>query len=259
MNRISNALVGRLYRMYEKRLYRQMHSGPVPKHVAVIMDGNRRFAEEMGLGTFEGHQAGKDKLEEMLNWCMELNIKVLTVFAFSTENLVRDDKEVDYLMNMFEENFKTLAEDPRVHKNRIRVRVIGQKSSLPEGIRKAIDYAESKTKDYDSYFFNLAVAYGGREEILHAIKNIATKVKAGDMRIEDINEDSFSKMLYTKDLPDPDLILRTSGEERISNFLLWQLAYSEFYFTDVYWPGLRKIDFLRAIRSFQRRARRYGT
>lgn len=245
--------------MYEKRLLGQVLTGPIPKHVAVIMDGNRRFAEEMGLGTFEGHQAGKDKLEEMLNWCMELNIKVLTVYAFSTENIMRDPREIEYLMNMFEENFKRLAEDRRVHENRIKVRVMGQRSTLPERVQKAIEYAESKTKDYDRYCFNLAVAYGGREEILHAIKNIAAKVKAGEMDIADITEENFSRMLYTGDLPDPDLILRTSGEERISNFLLWQLAYSEFYFTDVYWPGLRKIDFLRAIRSYQRRVRRFGT
>ncbi|MEM2839284.1 MAG: polyprenyl diphosphate synthase [Thermoplasmata archaeon] len=244
--------------MYEKRLLRQVLSGSIPRHVAVIMDGNRRFAEEMGLGTFEGHQAGKDKLEEMLNWCMELNIKVLTVYAFSTENIMRDPAEIEYLMNMFEENFKKLAEDRRVHDNRIKVRVIGQRWTLPERVQKAIEYAEAKTKDYDRYFFNLAVAYGGREEILHAIKDIATKVKSGEMDIKDITEENFSKMLYTRDLPDPDLILRTSGEERISNFLLWQLAYSEFYFTDVYWPGLRKIDFLRAIRSYQRRVRRFG-
>ena len=245
--------------MYEKRLLRQVQTGPIPKHVAVIMDGNRRFAEEMGLGTYEGHQAGKDKLEEMLNWCMELNVKVLTVYAFSTENLLREPKEVDYLMDMFEESFKKLADDPRVHANKIRVGVIGQRTSLPDRIQKAIEYAENKTKDYDKYFFNLAIAYGGREEILHAIKNIAERVRKGEMKIEDISEESFSKMLYTKDIPDPDLILRTSGEERISNFLLWQLAYSEFYFSDVYWPGLRKIDFLRAIRSYQRRVRRFGS
>lgn len=238
---------------------RQVLAGSIPRHVAVIMDGNRRFAEEMGLGTYEGHRAGRDKLEEMLNWCMELDIKVLTVYAFSTENIMRDPKEIEYLMDMFEENFRKLAEDRRVHENRIKVKVIGQRGMLPERVQKAIEYAEAMTKDYDRYFFNLAVAYGGREEILHAIKNIAMKVKAGEMDIQDITEESFSKMLYTGDLPDPDLILRTSGEERISNFLLWQLAYSEFYFTDVYWPGLRKIDFLRAIRSYQRRVRRFGT
>ena len=236
-----------------------MLTGPIPKHVAVIMDGNRRYAAELGLMTEEGHQMGKDKLEEMLNWCMELKIRVLTVYAFSTENIRREPKEIEFLMNLFVENFKTLAEDDRVHKNKIRVKVIGNQAILPSAVQDAIRYAEEKTRGYDQYFFNLAIAYGGREEILQAIKGVASKVKEGELKMEDITEESFSKMLYTSDLPDPDLILRTSGEERISNFLLWQLAYSEFYFSDVYWPGMRKIDFLRAIRDYQRRVRRYGT
>lgn len=223
------------------------------------MDGNRRFADEMGLDSMEGHHLGRAKLEEMLSWCMELGIKVLTVYAFSTENLLRNPAEVDYLMDMFEKNFDSLADDQRIHSHRIRVRVLGQRSLLPVDVQEAIERAEQATMDYDDYHFNLALAYGGREEILHAIKKVAEKVRSGEIAIEDISEESFSKMLYTSDLPDPDLILRTSGEERISNFLLWQLAYSEFYFTDVYWPGLRKIDFLRAIRSFQRRLRRFGT
>jgi len=233
--------------------------GPIPKHVAVIMDGNRRYAAELGLMTDEGHVKGRDKLEEMLDWCMELKIKVLTVYAFSTENIRRESEEVDFLMRLFTENFKIMAEDARVHKYKIRVKVIGNPSILPKEVQEAIRHAEDRTKDYDQYFLNLAIAYGGREEILQAIKSIASKVKEGKMKIDDISEESFSKMLYTSDLPDPDLILRTSGEERISNFLLWQLAYSEFYFADVYWPGMRRIDFLRAIREYQRRVRRYGT
>lgn len=236
-----------------------MKSTPVPKHVAVIMDGNRRYAAELGLLTDEGHKMGRDKLEEMLNWCLELNIKVLTVYAFSTENIRREPDEVDFLMKLFVENFKMMAEDERVHKHKIRVKVIGNTAMLPNEVQEAIRYAEERTKSYDEYFFNLAIAYGGREEILRAIKDVASKVKNGEMRIDDISEESFSRMLYTSDLPDPDLILRTSGEERISNFLLWQLAYSEFYFSDVYWPGMRKIDFLRAIRDYQRRVRRYGS
>jgi len=223
------------------------------------MDGNRRYAAELGIMTKEGHQKGRDKLEEMLDWCMELKIKVLTVYAFSTENIRREPEEIDFLMKLFIDNFKTMAEDARVHKYKIRVRVIGDPSILPKEVQEAIKYAEERTRDYDQYFFNLAIAYGGREEILQAIRGIASKVKEGKMKIEDISEESFSKMLYTSDLPDPDLILRTSGEERISNFLLWQLAYSEFYFADVYWPGMRRIDFLRAIRDYQRRVRRYGT
>jgi tritrans,polycis-undecaprenyl-diphosphate synthase [geranylgeranyl-diphosphate specific] len=257
-NRITGAFTSRLYRIYEKRLLQEVLAGPIPKHVAVIMDGNRRFAAELGMMADEGHKKGRDKLEEMLYWCLELKIKVLTVYAFSTENIRREPKEIDYLMNLFIENFKSIADDQRVHKNKIRVKVLGQLPLLPKDVQEAIEIAERKTKDYDQYFFNLAIAYGGREEILQAIKQVAQRVKTGEMKVDDITEQSFSHMLYTSDLPDPDLILRTSGEERISNFLLWQLAYSEFYFSDVYWPGMRKIDFLRAIRDYQRRVRRYG-
>ena len=222
------------------------------------MDGNRRFAAEMGLMTTEGHEKGRDKLEEMLNWCMELGIRILTVFAFSTENLRRDSKEVEHLMELFAENFRRLSDDQRVHEHGIRVRVIGQRALLPKKVRESIENAEERTRNYDQYFLNLAIAYGGREEILQAIRRIAEAISRGEMKPEDISEKSFSQLLYTADIPDPDLILRTSGEERISNFLLWQLAYSELYFADIYWPGLRKIDFLRAIRSYQDRKRKFG-
>ncbi|WP_019176186.1 polyprenyl diphosphate synthase [Methanomassiliicoccus luminyensis] len=233
--------------------------GEMPHHIAVIMDGNRRFAKEFGLTTAEGHMKGKDKLEEVLDWCMELDIKVLTVYAFSTENLHREPDEVESLMQMFEENFYRLGDDERVHKYGIKVSALGQRDLLPERVLKAIDYAEGKTRDYSNYYYNIALAYGSRQEIIQAIKQIAQKVKEGALEVEDIDERTFSNFLYTADFPDPDLILRTSGEERISNFLLWQLAYAELYFTDVYWPGFRKIDFLRAVRSFQFRQRRFGT
>ncbi|MDQ1372418.1 MAG: tritrans,polycis-undecaprenyl-diphosphate synthase [Candidatus Thermoplasmatota archaeon] len=255
---ISKAISGTAYQTYEKRLLKEVMGQPVPHHVAVIMDGNRRYANEFGLVVAQGHEKGKQKLEEMLEWCLELGIKVLTVYAFSTENVGREKDEVETLMRMFVKNFKTLGDDERVHKHRIRVRVLGQKDMLPEDVQDAIAYAEEKTKDYVEYSFNVAVGYGGREEIVHAIKRLAEAVKAGDLKVDDITQRTVSDYLYTSDLPDPDLILRTSGEERISNFLLWQLAYSELYFSDVYWPGFRKIDFLRAVRSYQQRVRRYG-
>lgn len=223
------------------------------------MDGNRRFAQEFGLSTAEGHIKGKDKLEELMHWCLELGIRILTVYAFSTENLMRDPKEVACLMDLFEENFYRLGDDDRIHKHRIKVSILGQRELLPERVREAISYAEEKTSCYDQYFYNIALAYGGRQEIVHAIKKMASMVKEGEMDVNDIDERTFANFLYTADFPDPDLVLRTSGEERISNFLLWQLAYSELYFTDVYWPGFRKIDFLRAIRSYQLRHRRFGT
>lgn len=255
---ISKAISGTAYQTYEKRLLKEVMSQPVPHHVAVIMDGNRRYATEFGLVVAQGHEKGKQKLEEMLEWCLELGIKVLTVYAFSTENVGRERDEIETLMRMFVQNFKTLGDDERVHKHRIRVRVLGQKDLLPEDVQDAIAYAEEKTKDYTEYSFNVAVGYGGREEIVHAIKKLAEAVRRGELEVGDITQKTVSEYLYTSDLPDPDLILRTSGEERISNFLLWQLAYSELYFSDVFWPGFRKIDFMRAVRSYQQRVRRFG-
>ena len=250
---------GLAYRQYEKRLLAEIQASEVPKHVAIIMDGNRRFAESLGLNPMDGHAYGREKLEELLNWCLELRIKILTVYAFSTENLRRRPEEVNLLMKMFEENFRKLADDPRVRENGIRVKVIGQISLLEPKVQEAIAYAMEKTKDNQNYLLNLAVAYGGRDEIMNAVRKIAAEAKEGTIRPEDVTEEVFTKHLYTNGIPDPDLILRTSGEERISNFLLWQIAYSELYFADVYWPGMRKIDFLRAIRSYQQRQRRRGT
>jgi tritrans,polycis-undecaprenyl-diphosphate synthase [geranylgeranyl-diphosphate specific] len=246
------------YQTYEKRLLKEVKGQPVPRHVAIIMDGNRRFAEELGMERGKGHVSGRNKLEEVLGWCLELDIKILTVYAFSTENFARSTDEVQNLMALFEKSFRDVGDDERVHKNGIRVRVLGQKAMIPEKVLAAIAYAEEKTKNYTNYAFNICMAYGGREEILNALRAVATKVKSGELKVEDIDERVFTQHLYTADLPDPDLVLRTSGEERISNFLLWQLAYSELYFTDVYWPGMRKIDFLRALRSYQQRKRRVG-
>lgn len=256
---LSKAISSTAYSTYEKRLLKEVMSRPVPHHVAIIMDGNRRYASEFGMLISEGHEKGREKLEQILEWCMEIGVKMLTVYAFSTENVTRDKEEVDNLMRMFADNFRRLAEEERVHKHKIRVRVLGQKEMLPKDVQKAISAAEEKTKDYDKYFFNLAVAYGGREEIVQAIRKIAGEVQSGKLSVDEITEKTFTDYLYTKDMPDPDLILRTSGEERISNFLLWQLAYSELYFSDVYWPGFRKIDFLRAVRAYQLRKRRFGT
>ncbi|MBU3902102.1 MAG: di-trans,poly-cis-decaprenylcistransferase [Candidatus Thermoplasmatota archaeon] len=255
---ITKAVSNTVYNVYEKKLLNKVLNAPVPKHLAIIMDGNRRFAQKLGMDPAIGHLAGSDKLEEVMNWCIELGINVLTVYAFSTENIKRNKDEADFLMNLFAENFRKVGDDERVHKNKMRIKAIGKIENLPKNVQDAIKYAEEKTKNYDKYFFNIAVAYGGREEILNAVKRIAGDVKKGKIKEEDINEKLMSSYLYTSDLPDPDLILRTSGEERISNFLLWQLAYSELYFSDVYWPGFRKIDFLRAIKSYQERKRRFG-
>ena len=256
--RVARRFLSPVYKIYEKRLERQIKKGHVPKHLAVIMDGNRRYAEDLGILPHEGHVKGKSTLENLSDWCRNLGIKHLTVYAFSLENFDRDEKELSPLMDLFEESFKNAGDDPRVHDNNVRVRAIGHREMLPNKVVKAIEYAESKTKDYDNFNYNLAVAYGGRQELVRSMEKIAKKVKKGEIEPSEIDSKLISSNLYTSGLPDPDLILRTSGEERISNFLLWQIAYSELYFADVYWPDMRKIDFLRAIRSFQKRKRRLG-
>ena len=256
--RIARRFLSPVYKLYEKRLERQIKKRAVPKHLAVIMDGNRRYAEDLGILPHEGHIKGKSTLENLSDWCRKIGIKHLTVYAFSLENFSRDQKELSPLMDLFEESFRNAGDDPRVHENKVRVRAIGHREMLPDKVIKAIEYAEDKTKDYGDFNYNLAVAYGGRQELVRSMAMIAEKVKSGKVSPSEIDADLISSNLYTSGLPDPDLILRTSGEERISNFLLWQIAYSELYFADVYWPDMRKIDFLRAIRSFQKRKRRLG-
>jgi tritrans,polycis-undecaprenyl-diphosphate synthase [geranylgeranyl-diphosphate specific] len=256
---LSQVVGGAFRDAMESQLLRQIRSGPVPNHLAIIMDGNRRFARDHGMLIKEGHMQGKETLEELLNWCLEVGVKVLTVYALSTENLRRPKDELDELMALFAESFKAIAVDKRVHEHRIRVRAFGNRTVLPPEVIEAIETAERATAEYDGYYYNVAIAYGGREEILLAIQTLARKVQKGEISPEQIDAQAVANNLYTANLPDPDLVFRTSGEERISNFLLWQTAYSELYFADVMWPGLTKLDFLRAIRSFQRRQRRYGS
>jgi tritrans,polycis-undecaprenyl-diphosphate synthase [geranylgeranyl-diphosphate specific] len=230
-----------------------------PNHIAIIMDGNRRWAKKMGLDVTQGHIAGRDTLEQVIDWWEDAGSKVLTVYAFSAENLKRSDSEVNFLMSKMAEELNRLVDEPRINKLKTRVRVIGDLSLLPEDVQQAAKHIMEHTKDYSDRFFNLAIGYGGRQEIINAIESIAKDVKQGKIDPSKINEKMFSKYLYTKDLPDPDLIIRTSGEERISNFLLWQAAYSELYFTDVYWPEFTKRAFMKAIEDYQLRQRRYGT
>jgi tritrans,polycis-undecaprenyl-diphosphate synthase [geranylgeranyl-diphosphate specific] len=222
------------------------------------MDGNRRFAKDLGLSWEAGHIFGKEKIEEVLDWCFDLGIHVLTIFAFSTENFKRSEKEVKTLMMLFKEELDQAKEDSRIHKNKVRIRILGHLESLPKDIQESAQSIMDMTKTYKTYHLNIALAYGGREEIIQAIQHMASDIKKGKLKVKDISQKTVSSYLYTSGLPDPDLILRTSGEERISNFLLWQLAYSELYFSDVYWPALQKRDFLQAIRTYQHRKRRFG-
>jgi tritrans,polycis-undecaprenyl-diphosphate synthase [geranylgeranyl-diphosphate specific] len=222
------------------------------------MDGNRRFAKELGLSLDLGHVFGREKLEQVLGWCFDIGIKNLTVYAFSTENFYRDVNEVQTLMNLCKDQLNKAKKDSRIHNNKVRIRILGRLDLLPEDVSGLAQYIMDETREYDNYSFNIAIAYGGREEIIQAIQKIAAAVKDGNLEIEDIKEPVVSKYLYTNGIPDPDLILRTSGEERISNFLLWQLAYSELYFSDVYWPAFQKKDLLMAIKTCQQRKRRFG-
>ncbi|HWR26989.1 MAG TPA: polyprenyl diphosphate synthase [Candidatus Thermoplasmatota archaeon] len=240
------------------KLLEEVQRSPLPRHIAIIMDGNRRFAKELGLSWEAGHVFGKEKIEEVLDWCFDLGIRVLTVYAFSTENFKRSEKEVKTLMSLLKEELDLAKEDSRIHKNKVRVRILGRLESLPKDIQESAQSIMELTQSYKTYHLNIALAYGGREEIIQAIQHMGGDIKKGKLKVKDISETTVASYLYTSGLPDPDLILRTSGEERISNFLLWQLAYSELYFCDVYWPALQKRDFLLAIRTYQQRKRRFG-
>jgi len=256
---ISDFIRKQTYGRYEHKLEKELKRNRIPNHVAIIMDGNRRYAEEtMKADVNQGHLKGKEKLEEVLEWCRDLGVKILTVYAFSTENFSRKEDEVAFLMDLLEKTLFAFADDGRIHEKRIKLKVLGDIDTMPEKVAEAIRYAEEKTSEYSDFFLNMAVAYSGRQEIKDAVKSIARKVRAGELNIEDIDETTVSGHMYSPGLLDPDLVLRTSGELRISNFMLWQLAYSELYFSDIYWPGFRKLDFLRAIRSFQQRSRRFG-
>jgi tritrans,polycis-undecaprenyl-diphosphate synthase [geranylgeranyl-diphosphate specific] len=249
------------YKMYEKWLWQQVKSGVKPEHIAIILDGNRRWATENELNPWLGHEKGAETVELLLDWCLKLNVKYITLYAFSTENFRRPPEEIDEIMKISEEKFLKLLTDERIHKNKVHVKVLGRTNLLPESLQQLISEVEKTTSEYDNQFLNFAFAYGGRAEIVDATKIIAEQVKVGKLELDDINENTFEKYLYTSHMTkqEPDLIIRTSGEERLSGFLLWQSAYSELIFLDVYWPDFRFIDLLRVIRTFQQRKRRYGT
>lgn len=244
---------------YEQQLLADViRAGNVPRHLAIILDGNRRFAENRGLDRVEGHFFGAKKLEEVVGWCQELGIKHITVYAFSIENFSRSETEVQTLMNLFAEKFREVAKDERVHRYKIRVQVIGDIGHLPDDVRQAIEEAQRATQGYDGYTLNLAIGYGGRAELAEAVRRICERIERGELKPNEVDEDVINRHLYTAGLPDPDLIIRTSGEERLSGFLLWQSAYSELYFCEANWPEFTKIDFLRAVRTYQSRERRFG-
>jgi len=289
-----------IYYYYKKRLKREVLHNNIPEHIGIILDGNRRYAKKCGFeNAYKGHKKGADKLYKVLSWCIELNIKVVTVWAFSTDNFKRSKSEVDSLFEIIKSQLKYYIDSEFINENKIRVSIIGKRELLPDDLTCIIDLLEDKTKDYSNLRLYVAIGYGGRQEICDAIINfisdniyIKSKLnpvyetingysgKTGadilsphenntcrcpsgftddyDYLSNIITVENISKYLYAKNSPDPDLIIRTSGEVRLSGFLLWQSAYSEFYFCDAYWPEFREIDFLRAIRSYQSRHIRTG-
>jgi short-chain Z-isoprenyl diphosphate synthase len=252
-----------LYRFYERRLLAGIRRGPLPRHIGLILDGNRRFARQLGLtDIIQGHERGAAKLEEALEWFEELGIRMVTIWILSTENLMRPPEELEELLSLIERKMRQTAVDPKIHRRQVRIRAIGRLDLLPPSLRDAIRTAEEATANYENFVLNVAVGYGGRQEVVDAVRSLLDDWGGRGMSLGEIADrltsDAIGKYLYTYDLPDPDLIIRTSGEVRLSGFLLWQSAYSEYYFCDAFWPAFRKIDLLRAIRSYQQRQRRFG-
>ncbi|MEA2780104.1 MAG: short-chain Z-isoprenyl diphosphate synthase [Rhodospirillaceae bacterium] len=260
---LRRAAVWAIYGLYERHLLWHVRRAPVPRHVGLILDGNRRFARRRNLtDPREIYGAGAEKLDDLLEWCAELAIPAITLWVFSTDNFERSPEEISGILAAVETKLGLLAKDPQIHRQRVRVRAVGRLELLPGPTLAAVRAAEAATAAYDGMQLTIAAAYGGRQEITDAVQAfLREQQKSGKMLdevIAQVTPETISRYLYAPDLPDPELIIRTSGEIRLSGFLLWQSAYSEFYFTDVFWPALRKIDFLRAVRSFQQRRRRFG-
>jgi short-chain Z-isoprenyl diphosphate synthase len=240
-----------LYWLYERRLLAEIRSlEKLPRHIGIIMDGNRRFAKAIGLDSKTGHDYGAGKAREVLDWCLELGIEHVTIWGFSSDNSSRNPDEVAHLFSLFAREAKALIGDERLHRNKVRVKVIGDIEAFPEATKEALRAIETATENYQ-----------GREEIVAAVRKFlhshADTHEVHEL-IDQVTPEVIASYLYTAGIPDPDFVIRTSGEIRLSGFLLWQTAYSEFYFCDAFWPSFRKVDFLRAIRSFQERERRFG-
>lgn len=227
----------------------------LPKHIGIIMDGNGRWAKKRGLPREMGHQKGSEVFMDIARYCKKIGISVLTVYTFSTENWKRPQHEVDAIMNMLR---KYLSNIEKYRKDHIRLQIIGDKGGLSEDLQKAIQHAEEESRSFDSLLVNMAINYGGREEILHAARTLARRCMLGELNPEEITEETFASSLYTSDMPDPDLIIRPSGEERLSNFLLWQSAYSELIFMDILWPDFTPEHLNTALWEYKNRNRRFG-
>lgn len=257
-----NRLSRPLYLLYEHRLERDVHKREVPRHLGLILDGNRRFARAIGLDVRRGHEFGVKKLYQVLDWCASVGIPHVTLFVFSNDNFSRKADEVKYLLNLFVKESGNLVENPRLQAHGIRIRVIGQRHRLPARVVQAIDDLETRTQNNTGLALNIAMAYDGREEIADAVRSLLSDLSHKGLSVDEacdnISVDNIGRHLYMAGLPDPDFIIRTSGELRLSGFCLWQSAYSEYYFCEALWPDFRRIDFLRSIRSYQSRKRRFG-
>lgn len=250
-----------LYYFYERHLKKEVLKNPLPQHIGLILDGNRRYAREMGFSDVSiGHKLGAKKVDELLRWCGELDIKVLTIWVLSTDNIFREESELKKLFSIIEDKLYDLSKNPVIKTYGYRINILGNTEILPERLREVIKMVEDSTRENNARILNIAIGYGGREEIIEAVKKaiLSKKDKNAWEIAYSLKPEDIARHLYTYGVPDPDLIIRTSGEIRLSGFLLWQSVYSEFYFCDAPWPAFRKIDFLRAIRSFQQRNRRFG-
>ena len=237
-------------------LPQNIHPDKIPKHIAIIMDGNGRWAQKKGLMRTFGHRNSMNSVKSTLEACQELNIPYITLYAFSSENWERPEQEISFLMDLLYKNLKRNLN--KIHRNGIRLMAIGKTHNLPDKLLNQLEYSIEKTKKNRSGTLILALNYSARQEIIQATKSIAQKIIEGSLNLNNINAEIFKNHLYTAEIPDVDLIIRTSGEQRISNFMLWQAAYAELYFTEVLWPDFRKKDFFEAIYAYQKRDRRFG-
>lgn len=255
---MKNRIFSIFYHEYERRLKTEILNSEIPNHIAVIMDGNRRYAGQLGKARSFGHAMGAEVTEKVIEWCYEIGVKQLTLYAFSTENFQRSEEEVDGLFNIINEKFLKLYSDPRTHEKETQVRVIGDRSKLPAFLKDSIEKIEKATENYGKFCLNVAIAYGGRQDIIQAVRDIAGCISSGKLSLGEVDENLISKHLYPApgfSVPNVDLVIRTGGDERVSNFLPWQANGSECaaYFCAPFWPEFRKIDLLRSVRVYQAR------
>ena len=263
LRRLRRLLRRAIYGLYETRLLREVRTGPMPRHIGIILDGNRRHAREIGVSDFRAiYDRGAGKLDDVLDWCAALGVRAVTLWVCSTDNLARPAEELSGILGAIEAKMNQLAADPRIHRLGVRVNAIGRLDLLPASLATALARAGQATAANRQMTLTIAANYGGREEIADAMRSLLADCASRGLSPAEtaaaVTPEAIGRHLYAPGLPDPDLIIRTSGELRLSGFLLWQSVYSEFHFTDVFWPEFRRIDLLRAIRTFQSRDRRFG-